>query len=115
MKRSTILVSAALALFLSAGLVQAGGMPGHGDGKSHYGEMMKERQQMMTDMMDMMKETMAILRNLNHKPSAEERERLGEMMQHLDEMKARHEAMHEMMRQRMKEMHDKKEKGSHHM
>ncbi len=100
-----LLLAGALVLLLAGGQVFAGEMKGHGNGKSMFGQMMKERQQMMTDMMGMMKEMMGILRNLNHKPSAAERERLGEMMQHMDEMMARHEEMHEMMRKRMKEMH----------
>ncbi len=83
-----LLLAGALVLMLAGGQVLAGEMKGHDKGKSMFGQMMKERQQMMTDMMGMMKEMMGILRNLNHKPSAAERERLGEMM-----------------RKRMKEMH----------
>jgi hypothetical protein len=40
--------------------------------RSEYGMMFKERHQMSMDMMTMLKDVMGILKDLNHKPAAEE-------------------------------------------
>lgn len=123
MSKKSFLTACLLSLFLAAGAVQAGdmempcgkgkkGMMGHGGGM----EMMKARQQMMTDMMGMLRDTMAILKDLNHKPSSAEREKLAGMIQRMDEMMAQHEEMHEKMRKKMKEhMEMRMEKKGHDM
>lgn len=123
MKKMNILAVCALALFLAAGLANAGdmempcgkgkkGMMGHGGGM----EMMKARQEMMTDMMGMLKETMTILKNLNHKPSAAEKEKLADMIGRMDEIIASHDEMHEKMHKKMKEhMEMRMEKKGHDM
>jgi len=53
--------------------------------------------------MTMLKETMTILKGMNHKPSDEEHEKLSEMIASMDKMIAHHDEMHEKMRERMKE------------
>ena len=123
MSKKNFLITCLLSLFLAAGVVQAGDMEmpcgkgkksmmGHGGGM----EMMKARQQMMTDMMGMLRDTMAILKDLNHKPSSAEREKLAGMIQRMDEMMAQHEEMHEKMRKKMKEhMEMRMEKKGHDM
>ena len=116
MKMMNIIVPVILSLFLLGGYVHASDADmseskGHkgkmemAGKKSHGGgmEMMKARQQMMTDMMVMLKETMSILKGLNHKPSAGEKEKLGDMIASMDKMIAHHDEMHEKMRKRMKE------------
>lgn len=45
------------------------------------------------DMMRMLKETMEIVRDLNHKPSAKDKERLNEMIERLDKSIAKHKEM----------------------
>ncbi len=64
----------------------------HGDYKEHY----KKRHQMGMDMMQMMVETMTILRDLNHKPSADEKARLSEMIEQMEAMMADHRDMGKM-------------------
>lgn len=123
MRKMNILAACALSLFLAVGMAHAGdmempcgkgkkGMMSHGGGM----EMMKARQQMMTDMMGMLKETMAILKGINHKPSAAEREKLDAMIGRMDKMIAQHEEMHEKMHKKMKEhMEMRMEKKGHDM
>ncbi len=129
MKVMNIMATVILSLFLMGGYAHASDMDmsegkGHHKGnmdmvgkKSHGGgmEMMQARHQMMNDMMGMLKETMSILKGLNHKPSAGEKEKLGDMIASMDKMIAHHDEMHEKMRERMKEhMEMSKEKmGSH--
>ena len=125
MRKKNILTACLLSLFLAAGMAHAGdmempcgkgkkGMKGHGGGM----EMMKARHEMMNGMMSMMKETMFIVKNLNHKPSPAEREKLAGMIKRMDEMMAQHDEMHEKMRKKMKEhmemRMEKKEHGNGH-
>lgn len=63
-----------------------------GDYKEHY----KKRHQMGMDMMQVMVETMTILRDLNHKPSADEKARLSEMIKQMETMMADHKQMGKM-------------------
>jgi len=65
----------------------------------------------MNEMMDMMKETMGILKGLNHKPSPAQKKRLGAMMQRLDEMKASHQRMMDKMKGMMKDCNMMMEEG----
>ena len=63
------------------------------DWRKKYQEHYLQRHQMNMDMMKMLSETMTILRDLNHKPSAEEKARLSEMIKQLDEMMVAHKEM----------------------
>lgn len=67
------------------------------------GQKMMMHKGYMGEMMDMMKETMGILKGLNHKPSPAQKKRLGAMMQRLDEMKEAHEKMMDKMKGMMKD------------
>jgi len=48
--------------------------------------MMTERHKMVRGMMEMNSELMKIVKNLNHKPSAAEKEKLGNMIKDIDTM-----------------------------
>ncbi len=72
-----------------------------------YGEMMMKRQKTTEEMMGMMKETMTILRDLKHTPTAEQKEKLNDMIKRMDGMMKEHE---ETMK-KMKEGWEKKEKA----
>lgn len=49
--------------------------------------------QYMHEVMGMLKETMGILKGLNHKPTADEKKRLGEMINKLDGLTSKHNKM----------------------
>lgn len=55
-------------------------------GMFSYGDMMRARQEMTLDVMKMMKEVMGILKDLDHRPTKADRERLAGMMTDLDAM-----------------------------
>lgn len=67
------------------------------------GGMMKEHQAMYQDVMGMMMETMGILKDLNHTPTAEQKKRLEEMMMKMDGMMKKHEEMMKKKEEMMKE------------
>jgi Spy/CpxP family protein refolding chaperone len=56
-------------------------------------EMKKKHHEAMGDRLEMMKELMDIVKNLNHTPSAAQKKRLTEMMERLDEIIKMHEEM----------------------
>ncbi len=69
-----------------------------GEGSGHtanHKEHFQQRQQMHMDMMKMMADTMTILRDLNHQPSADEKKRLTDMINRMNEMLAQHKTMDE--------------------
>lgn len=70
------------------------------------GMMMKEHHDMLNGMMGMMKETMGILKDLNHTPTADQKKKLEEMMKKMDDMVKKHD---EMMKQKEERMEQKKE------
>lgn len=74
------------------------------DKREMYMKMAQERHEMSQDMMKMLRETMEIVRNLDHKASAGEKEKLGKMIGRIDEMLQKHEDM----REEHKQMHDEK-------
>lgn len=65
------------------------------DDRMRYREHIQQRQQMHMEMMQMMTETMTILRDLNHMPSAAEKKRLGDMIRQMNEMMAKQKDMDE--------------------
>ena len=67
---------------------------------------MKEHQAMYQDAMGMLKETMMILKDLNHTPSADQKKKLDEMIMKMDGMMKKHQ---EMMKQKEERMEQKKE------
>ncbi len=77
------------------------------DMRKNYQEHYKQRHQMNIDMMQMLSETMTILRDINHKPSAEEKARLGDMIKQLDGMMAKHKEMGGMMMKHKDKMRGK--------
>ena len=84
-----------------------------GGESSKYKEHYKKRHQMGMDMMQMMVETMTILRDLNHKPSADEKARLSEMIKQMEMMMEDHKQMgkmHKKMGKHHGEMGDKMDK-----
>lgn len=81
---------------------------------SDFRMVMTQRHEMMVGMMKMTRETMEILKNLNHKPSAAEKEKLAMMIEDLDRMMARDKEMsNKMMHKWNKD--DKWDKNNHHM
>lgn|GEM_PF-6363831 len=99
-----------LAVFSGVAWADKGHMGMGGDRPSGYHEMMQKRHQMMTDMMQMLKTTMGILKGLNHRPTADEQEALGKMMKKLDKMTAWHDEMF----RKMQTMHQKMRKEAGH-
>ncbi len=103
-------------LILTAGLIGAliaapafAGKDKESDDKSaghmeNYKEHMQQRQQMHMDMMQAMVDTMTILRDINHQPSAEEKKHLTDLIKQMNEMMAKHKSMDESS---MKSMDDK--------
>jgi len=112
MKIMNVIVPGILSLFLIGSYAYAADtetsegmmdMSGQKMGQGSGMEMMKARQQMMTGMMETLRETMSILKDLNHQPSDEERKKLGEMITRIDTMISRQQEMQEKMREKMKE------------
>lgn len=68
---------------------------------ANYKEHFQQRQQMHMDMMQMMIDTMTILRDINHQPSAEEKKHLSDMIKQMNEMMANHKKMEEEMGKQM--------------
>jgi len=66
---------------------EKGHMPGH------RMKMMKEHHRMNRDMMIMLKETMTILKGLEHKPSPAQKKKLGEMIERLEKDIEHHRKM----------------------
>ena len=118
MKMTTLTTLLFLSLFLTGGIAHADdseksegkeGMKGMKMHRAGGMDMMKAHQKMTTDTMEMLRETMSILRDLNHTPSAEERERLGEMIAHMDAMMAEREEMQKKMKERMEKHKETKD------
>ncbi len=115
MKISTLMIMSVLSVFLAGGIAHAH-EAGKSEGMDHQGkmdmdgkkmgrsggmEMMKARQQLMLETVAMLQATMSIMRDLNHKPSDEERERLDKMIARIDTMMADQEEMQKKMQERM--------------
>lgn len=108
-------------IFLCAGLISTlfvspiiASDNGDDDKRKNYQEHYKQRHQMNMDMMQMLSETMIILRNINHKPSDAEKARLDDMTKQLEQMMAEHKMMADKAMQRM-DMHMKNDgRGKHH-
>ena len=83
MKTSQLFSALALtsALFMGNAYADDKDMMGHDKGK-----MMQEHHQTMKEVKGMLKEVMMILKNINHQPSAAEKENLGKMITRLDEI-----------------------------
>ncbi|MFQ5585327.1 MAG: hypothetical protein ACE5GF_00645 [Thermodesulfobacteriota bacterium] len=60
-----------------------------------WGKKMAKHHRMMTELMEMIRETMVILKNLDHRPTPAEKRRLGKMADRLDTMIKKHEKMRE--------------------
>ena len=61
----------------------------------HYKENMQQRHQMNMDTMQMMINTMTILRDMNHQPGPDEKKRLTDMIKQMNDMMARQKEMNE--------------------
>lgn len=77
--------------------------------KSKYKEHMEKRHQMNMDMMEAIKETMIILRDLNHKPSGAEKDRLDDMIQRMERIIDEHTNMGRQMKERTENHHEQME------
>ncbi len=55
-----------------------------------WGKSMGEHHRMMSDLMEIMRDTMAIVKNLDHRPTPVEKKRLGAMADKLDRMMKKH-------------------------
>jgi len=73
-----------------------------GSGKMTDPKMMTERHNMMADSLKALRDTMVILKDLKHVPTAEQQKKLDELIKRMDENIVRHEEM-------MKEMQMKKQ------
>lgn len=100
---TTSLIGALIAAPAFAGKDKEENSGGSND-SGRYQEHLQQRHQMDMEMMRMMADTMTILRDINHQPSAEDKKRLTDMIKQLNEMMARHKEMGEKM---MKHMNDK--------
>ena len=107
MKKAGLILSSALITTLIAAPAFAGK---HGDGnhKEKYKEHYKQHHQMHMDMMHMLSETMSILKSLNHMPSAKQQEKLGKMIEQLDDMMEMHSNKGGMMMKHKDKSHGKK-------
>ena len=106
MKTASIFGFGLLALMFMSGPAMADkgphtGMMGDKDGQ-HM--MYKDHHDMSMEMMKMMKEVMGIVKNLDQKPGAAEKEKLDKMMSRLDEMMQQHEDM----MKKAREMHEER-------
>ena len=73
-----------------------------GYGRMADPKVIAERHDMMQDSLKALRDTMVILKDLNHKPAPEQKKKLDEMIKRMNEIIERHEAM-------MKEMQMKKQ------
>ncbi len=118
MKTITALLSTGLISALFVSPVFAGKSDDNGK-RGHYKEHYMQRHQMNMDMMKMLSETMSILRDLNHKPSAEEKARLSDMISQINEMAVKHKEMgdkamkHMDMKNKGKRMMDAEDNNDH--
>jgi alpha-D-ribose 1-methylphosphonate 5-triphosphate diphosphatase PhnM len=112
MKRTKLLAGLSSAIIASTFISNPAFAEKDRDGDSrrdHYKKAFEERHQMSQNMMSALKETMTILRDLNHKPTVAEKQRLSDMIEQMDVMMSRHD---EMAKKRMKE-HQKRGDGHH--
>ncbi len=110
MKKIPVLILMLMSSLLAQAPANAGDDTDKGD-HPDWRMMMHERQQMTQDVLGMMKETMAIIRNLNHKPSDAEKARLGEMMSKLDgfmEKEKKRGQQHEEMMEKRQDMKEQR-------
>jgi len=121
MKKPNLLLGAILTSALAVSPVFAGSKDDDNN-KDSYKEHFKQRHQMNMDMLQMLSETMTILRDINHKPSAEEQARLSDMIKQLDEMMKSHKEMEQKMgnnyqhhhKNRKENNEDDSQRGWHH-
>ncbi len=73
------------------------------DEPARYKEHFQQRHQMGVDMMQTMIDTMTILRDLNHQPTAEEKKHLSDMIKQMNDMMAKHKEMDEKAMKYMEE------------
>ena len=121
MSKSRLLITTTLMAALLAAPAFAGkDKEKSGEDGSHmanYKEHFQQRQQMHMDMRKMMADTMTILRDLNHQPSADEKKRLTGMIARMNEMMTQHKTMDESAMKAMdgKMGHHSKGDGHHNM
>ena len=84
------------------------------DKRKNYQEHYQQRHQMNMDMMQMLAETMTILRDLDTSPSAEQKARLGDMVKQMEEMMSSHKMMGDKGMQRMDKHMKGDGRGKHH-
>jgi hypothetical protein len=92
MLNKRLVICAVLFLFSLGAVPVASGQMGPGKMDP---EMRMKHHKAMGDLMEIVKETMDIVRNLSHVPGAAQKKRLTEMMNQLDEMIKKHEEMGE--------------------
>jgi len=73
-------------MLLLCGGVWADDSSSNNDEWADFRMMMTERHKMVRSMMAMNREMMVILKDLNHRPSAADREKLGNMIKDIDDM-----------------------------
>jgi len=84
------------------------------DKRKNYQAHYQQRHQMNMDMMQMLAETMTILRDLNTSPSADQKTRIGEMIKQLEQMMEDHKIMGDKAMQRMDKHMKGDGRGKHH-
>jgi len=85
MKKMSMLAILMATMFLS-GAAWAGEDGQKMDEWADFRTMMTERHKMVRGMMEMNRELMVIIKNLNHKLSGEDKEKLGNMIKDIDTM-----------------------------
>ncbi len=75
--------------------------------KGKYKEHMEKRHQMNMDMMEAIKETMVILRDINHTPSSADKDRLNDMIQRMERIMDEHSKMGKQMMERAESRQEK--------
>lgn len=87
-----VAVIMALAVFTVADAsARSDDMKGDKMDRGMMSEKMAGHHMMTTEMMGMFKETLAIVRDMNHTPTAEQKKRLDEMIGRMDEMIKQHD------------------------
>jgi flavin-dependent dehydrogenase len=96
MSKNKLLITAGLiGALLAAPAFAAKDKDDEADYKARYKEHFQQRHQMGVDMMQTMIDTMTILRDLNHQPTAEEKKHLSDMIKQMNDMMAKHKEMDE--------------------
>ncbi len=97
MKKAMIAMGLVTSVALMSSVVVAEDDDRRGEYRNDYREHYRERHQMNMDLMKMLMDTMEIVRDLNHKPTADEKKHLDVMVNEMKRMMDRHKEMEKWM------------------